>query len=173
MPSQIALQHCRNPVYCVTKFHIGHSGDFARSYMPVATRRDGRRRPQPSNVVGAGLGVAMVALAILYAPGTARAAAASPYTISLDPYYFNGNYGGPNNTSIYEVPVTLEYHGPQLRLKIEIPYVAISGAGVLSGNNVVQAGQQQTWRTGLGIFGRRRNTESYRPPTGSQNLHHR
>ena len=104
-----------------------------------------------------------VALAILHAPGTARAAAASLVHHQLRSLLFQRKRWRPNNTSIYEVPGPRDrYQDGHSSAENRDPYVAIPAAGVSSGDNVVQAGQQQTRRTGLAIFGRRRNTESYR-----------
>jgi hypothetical protein len=83
-------------------------------------------------------------------PAVARADPARPFSINVEPSYFGGTFGTSNTVRVYEVPVTLEYHGARLRLRLEIPYIALAGAGLLNGGSVIQTSGHPVWRTGLG-----------------------
>ena len=94
-----------------------------------------------------GIGACLTGLCF---PVVAEAAAVSPYTINVDPSYFGGKFGTSNTVQVYEIPLAVEYHGTRLRLRVEIPYVAVSGAGLISGGAVIQTNGRSVWRTGLG-----------------------
>ncbi|GLR68471.1 hypothetical protein GCM10010909_31520 [Acidocella aquatica] len=101
-------------------------------------------------------------------PAAARADPARPFSINVEPSYFGGTFGTSNTVSVYEVPVTFEYHGARLRMRLEIPYIALTGAGLLSGGSVIQTSGHPVWRTGLGdiwVGGDYRvlDTAGYRP----------
>lgn len=83
-------------------------------------------------------------------PPAARAAPPGPFSINVEPSYFGGTFGTANTIRVYELPVTLEYHGARLRLRLELPYIALEGAGLLNGGSVIQTGGHPVWRTGLG-----------------------
>lgn len=72
------------------------------------------------------------------------------YTIGLEPSYFAGRFGTSHYIRIFDVPLTMSYrHGP-VRVRVEVPYLAISGAGVIAGNAVVINNQNAGVRSGVG-----------------------
>jgi hypothetical protein len=83
-------------------------------------------------------------------PAPARAQQPRPFSINVEPSYLGGTFGTANTIRVYELPLTLEYHGARLRLRLEIPYIALEGAGLLNGGSVIQTGGHPVWRTGLG-----------------------
>ncbi len=91
-----------------------------------------------------------VGAGLMALPAAGRAAQARPFSINIEPSYFGGTFGTGNTVSVYEVPVTFEYRSARVRLRLEIPYIALTGAGLLSGGAVIQTNNHRVWRTGLG-----------------------
>lgn len=89
-------------------------------------------------------------LAALSVPTAADGATTNQYAINIEPSYFGGQFGTSNTISVYEVPITVEYHGKRLRLRAEVPFVVVSGSGLISGGSVIQTNGHSIWRTGLG-----------------------
>lgn len=79
-----------------------------------------------------------------------RAAVAGPYTIALDPSYFSGRFGTSKTIRIYDMPLVAEYHRDNWRVRVEIPFIAIAGRGVVAGNSVVVGNQGSAVRSGPG-----------------------
>ncbi|MDD2876677.1 MAG: hypothetical protein PHT60_07675 [Acidiphilium sp.] len=80
----------------------------------------------------------------------ASPAYAAPFQINVEPSYFTGNFGYAHALRIYEVPLAILYRTQRLRLRVVIPYVAIAGAGLISGGTVLQGGHSSSFRSGLG-----------------------
>ena len=83
-------------------------------------------------------------------PAFARAQQSRPFSISVEPSYFGGTFATAHTIRVYELPLSLEYHGARLRTRLEIPYIALQGAGLLNGGSVIQTSGHPVWRTGLG-----------------------
>lgn len=89
-------------------------------------------------------------VSILLASYPARAAQSGSYTIGLEPSYFAGHFGTRHTIRIYDLPLSVEYHHRQLRLRMELPYISVAGAGVVAGNTVVLGNQSGAVRSGVG-----------------------
>lgn len=75
---------------------------------------------------------------------------AAPFQINVEPSYFSGTFGTATTLRVYEVPLAVLYRTGLLRLHIEIPYIAVTGAGLLGGGAVLRGGGPSRVRSGLG-----------------------
>ncbi len=80
---------------------------------------------------------------------------AASLTLGALPSYFSGTYGVQSTIHILYVPAYLQYRDPEWRLKLTVPYIAVSGlpkGASLSGGSVAQRGgsSQTTSASGLG-----------------------
>lgn len=82
----------------------------------------------------------------------AGASAPGPFRISLEPSYFSGNFGSAHVFRVYDLPLSVIYRKSRLRVRVELPYVAIAGAGRISGGTVLHGGHHTHFRQGLGDF---------------------
>ncbi len=68
---------------------------------------------------------------------------AASWTLGALPSYFSGKYGTQSTIGILYVPTYLQYRNSQWRLKLTVPYMAVSGlpkGASLSGGTVAQRG---------------------------------
>jgi hypothetical protein len=99
--------------------------------------------------------------------------------------YSVGKYGGPSDTSVLSVPLSLALQSGRLRLEATLPYLDVRGPGVFTGGAVIGGSNTTTTRTGLGDLNlgaawrlNRDSTEfpaveiagSIKVPTASRNL---
>ncbi|MCW8307062.1 hypothetical protein AruPA_08445 [Acidiphilium sp. PA] len=92
----------------------------------------------------------VLGLATGTAGAQAQTATPGPFRISLEPSYFTGRFGAAHGFRIYNLPLAIIYRENLLRVRIEIPYVAVAGAGLLSGGTVLRDRQSTALRRGLG-----------------------
>ncbi|SIR49127.1 MULTISPECIES: hypothetical protein [Acidiphilium] len=92
----------------------------------------------------------VLGLATSAAGAVAQAAAPGPFRISLEPSYFAGRFGTAHGFRIYDLPLAIIYRKDRLRVRVEIPYVAVAGAGLLSGGTVLRGGRGTALRSGVG-----------------------
>ena len=64
--------------------------------------------------------------------------------------YSVGRYGGPSDTSVLSIPLSLALQSGRLRLEATLPYLDVRGPGVFTGGAVIGSGNAITTRTGLG-----------------------
>lgn len=95
----------------------------------------------------AALGAAVIALGMTM---SAWAASIGEITVGLEPSFFAGTYGTSHMVRIYDLPMTVSYRSGPVRLHVEIPYIAISGSGIVIGGTAVSTGHPAGLRTGLG-----------------------
>ncbi len=94
-----------------------------------------------------------IAIGTAVAASTGMAAGASapePFRISLEPSYFSGHFGSAHVFRVYDLPLSVIYRKSRLRVRVELPYVAIAGAGRISGGTVLRGGHQPHFRSGVG-----------------------
>jgi hypothetical protein len=87
--------------------------------------------------------------ALVWTPA-AHAARDGFFTLSTEPSFFTGRFGGAKPINVYEIPLTLRYHGQGWRVSLQIPAVGISGSGQVSGGAVIRSRQPRGFRAGLG-----------------------
>lgn len=96
--------------------------------------------------------VCLVAAVGLCAVPAARAAQPT-VTVGVQPSYFDGSFGTPDNIQIWYVPTYIRYHEGHTELKLTVPYITVKSSGALvSGGTVVgttNSGSPQT-HSGLG-----------------------
>ncbi len=96
------------------------------------------------------IGIATSAI-VAGSPGTAFGASPQqPFRISLEPAYFAGRFGSAHMFRVYDLPLSVIYRRSRLRIHVELPYVAISGTGRISGGAVLRGGHQRRIRRGVG-----------------------
>jgi hypothetical protein len=67
----------------------------------------------------------------------------SQITLGTTPSYFQGNFGTASNIDIFDESTFAQYKNPDLRVKLTIPYLSVSGLPIgaqLSGGSVVSRG---------------------------------
>ena len=89
----------------------------------------------------------MMALGMMIPAWTASA---GDLTIGLEPSFFAGNFGTSHAIRIYDMPLTVSYRTGPLRLRIEIPYIAVSGTGLVIGGTAITNGHPADYRSGPG-----------------------
>ncbi len=72
------------------------------------------------------------------------------FRLSVEPSYFTGRFGTAHALRIYDLPLAVIYRNARLRVRIEIPYVAVAGAGLLTGGTVLHGHYPSAIRSGLG-----------------------
>ncbi len=72
--------------------------------------------------------------------------AAHPWTIGNVPSYYQGRFGTPRTIGIFYDPTYVQYKTPRMRLKLTIPYIAVSNlpAGAKLTNATLSAHTQST-----------------------------
>ena len=68
---------------------------------------------------------------------------AASWTLGALPSYFTGYYGTQSRIGIFYVPAYLQYHTSQWRVKLTVPYIAVSGlpqGASLTGGTLAQRG---------------------------------
>ena len=82
-----------------------------------------------------------------------RSAGATPpdaFEISIQPSYFTGKFGTLHPIHIYYVPVDLQYRNGPASIRVTIPYISVTGQGILSGGTVIGTTGTKRRRNGLG-----------------------
>ncbi|MDE2466335.1 MAG: transporter [Alphaproteobacteria bacterium] len=64
--------------------------------------------------------------------------------------YSVGKYGGPSDTSVLSIPLSLAMQSGRLRLQATLPYLNVRGPGVFAGGVVISGNNSITTRSGLG-----------------------
>ncbi len=72
------------------------------------------------------------------------------FTIGVEPSVFAGGFGYGSNLHVYELPLTLRYHGDGWRVSLEVPGLVVSGAGMVTDGAAIRATTQSGTRVGLG-----------------------
>lgn len=86
----------------------------------------------------------------LFMMTAARSATPELFRFSLEPSYFAGRFGTTHELRIYDIPLAVIYRKAELRVRIEIPYVSVAGAGLFTGGTVLHGGSPSAIRSGLG-----------------------
>lgn len=96
--------------------------------------------------------LASCGLALTIVGFSAPAWAADPgrFSIGLEPSYFSGRYGARHLIHIYVVPLSFIYRSNRLRLRVQIPYVAITGGSILGSGSVIAGSGRSNFRSGVG-----------------------
>ena len=97
--------------------------------------------------VGFALGMMIATLGMT---DRAQAGSAGDFTVGVEPSYFAGRYGTSHMIHIYDLPLSVAYQSGPLRLRIELPYIAISGSGLVIGGTAVSSGHAADLRSGPG-----------------------
>jgi hypothetical protein len=94
----------------------------------------------------------MLLAAVLLAGALSSTAGAAPdgFEISTQPSYFSGKFGTPHPIHIYYVPVDLVYADGPATIRVTIPYISVTGQGILSGGTVIGTTGSRQRRNGLG-----------------------
>lgn len=83
----------------------------------------------------------LLGIAAVFGISTAAAAEAAPqFTLGDLPSFYQGSFGTNSTLNIFYNATYLQYQNSKLRLKLTVPYLAVSGlpnGAVLSGGNVV------------------------------------
>ncbi|WP_298283071.1 hypothetical protein [Acidocella sp.] len=98
-------------------------------------------------------GVVLAACSLVFAavpPASALGTLPGSFEIGIEPSLFSGHFGTHHQITIYDLPLTLAYHDHGLRVQVEIPYLAMSGAGAIAGASVVPVRGTGTPRQGAG-----------------------
>ncbi|WP_201729549.1 hypothetical protein [Acidocella sp. C78] len=93
---------------------------------------------------------ALALLAAAALPGPARAAAPNGFTIGLEPSLFTGRFGTHHTIHIYDLPLSVVYQHNRLLVRVELPYIAVAGAGIVAGQSVISGRGSGATRQGLG-----------------------
>lgn len=87
------------------------------------------------------IGAQLLGVVALFGMSTAVVAQAAPqFTLGDLPSFYQGSFGTNSTLNIFYNATYLQYQTSQLRLKLTVPYLAVSGlpnGAVLSGGNVV------------------------------------
>jgi hypothetical protein len=81
---------------------------------------------------------------------SARGAPPQGFEISSEPSYFTGKFGTAQPIHIYYVPVDLQYRDGPASIQVTIPYISVTGEGILSGGTVIGTAHSPSRRGGLG-----------------------
>ena len=93
---------------------------------------------------------ALAALATAQWPVLVHAASPAGFTIGLEPSYFTGRFGTRHTIHIYDLPLSITYRHRNLRLRIELPYIAVTGAGIVAGQSIIASTGSGAVRSGPG-----------------------
>lgn len=97
------------------------------------------------------LGALVVGATVVSATmASAQAAGPGQLTVGVEPSFFSGKFGTHHTLQIYDVPLTVAYRYDRLRLRIEIPYIALSGSGLVIGRTAISQGHSADFRSGPG-----------------------
>jgi hypothetical protein len=96
----------------------------------------------------AGIFAAMM-MAVLACPAVA-ADGTKDVTLSLGYNYSRGDYGQTSDTSVYYAPATVKYKHGEWAAKLVIPYIRITGPGVVVGDVPVGTPRPSGTESGLG-----------------------
>jgi hypothetical protein len=95
--------------------------------------------------------LAACALLCVVSPNAkAWAAPSGQFEIGLEPSLFTGHFGTHHEITIYDLPLTMAYRDHGLRVQVEMPYLALSGAGAIAGASVVAGHGSGALRQGPG-----------------------
>lgn len=109
-----------------------------------------RTRPFFPARLGPILALSFAATCVQARAEKAWAAQAGYFSLGIQPSFFGGNFGGTKVTNIYEQLLTLRYHGSGWRVSIQLPALAVSGPGFVSGQSVINGEQRQGVSVGIG-----------------------
>ncbi len=93
---------------------------------------------------------ALAVLAMVQWPIPVRAASPAGFTIGLEPSYFTGRFGTRHAIRIYDLPLSITYRHRNLRLRVELPYIAVAGAGIVAGQSIIASAGSGAVRHGPG-----------------------
>ena len=80
----------------------------------------------------------------------AQAASPNGFEVGTGPSYFSGKFGTSHPIHIYYLPVDVQYRDGAASIRVSVPYISVSGQGILSGGTVIGTGGAAGHRSGLG-----------------------